>query len=136
MKKQNLSLAFILGAVAGGVAMLFMPSDKQKKSKKLIEEKAAQVKKGLIELYDREEVQAIFGMDSETVGRNLMQARKLLDSQLKVLQEKVEAVDKTQYVALVNRVVASIEKQGELTKMQLKKLEEHLKEQYGKPEKK
>ena len=136
MKKSNMSLAFILGAVAGGVAMLFMPSDKQKKGKKIIEEKASQVKKGLIELYDREEVQAIFGMDSETVGRNLMQARKLLDSQLKVLKEKVEAVDKTQYVALVNRVVASIEKQGELTKVQLKKLEEHLKEQYGKPEKK
>jgi hypothetical protein len=136
MKKQNMSLAFILGAVAGGVAMLFMPSDKQKKGKKIIEDKASQVKKGLIELYDREEVQSIFGMDSEVVGKNLVQARKQVAAQLKTLKTKVDAVDKTQYVALVNRVIASIEKQGELTKMQLKKLEKHLNDQYDKPEKK
>ncbi len=112
------------------------PRINKKKGKKIIEQKAAQVKKGLVELYDREEVQAIFGMDSEAVGRNLMQARKLVNSKLEVLKAKVDAVDKTQYVALVNQVIASIEKQGELTKVQLKKLEEHLKDQYGKTEKK
>lgn len=136
MKKQNTSLAFVLGAIAGGVAMLFMPSDKQKKGKKLIEEKANEVKKGLIELYDREEVQQIFGMDSETVGRNLMQARKLVAKQLPKLKAKVDQIDKTQYAQVVNQVVETIERQGELTKTQLKKLEAHLKEQYGKHEKK
>ena len=136
MKKSNMSLAFILGAVAGGVAMLFMPAEKQKKGKKIIEDKASQVKKGLIELYDREEVQSIFGMDSEAVGRNLMQARKQVATQLEALKAKVDTVDKTQYVALVNRVIASIEKQGELTKIQLRKLEKHLNDQYGKQEKK
>ncbi len=135
MKQSKTSLAFLLGAMAGGIAMLFMPQEKQKKGKKLIEEKAGEVKQGLIELYDREEVQHIFGMDSEMVGKTLVEARKQVNAKLKTLKAKVKSIDKTHYEAIVNRVIASIEQQGELTKAQVKKLEAHLKEQYTKPEK-
>ena len=131
-KKNNLGLAFLIGAAAGAVATLFMPDKQREQSKKFIQDKAKKINEKLREVDQIDTALKVFDSKSKEAVGHIENARDMLVDQLSKLKGTVDEIDKDKYSEVVNQVVNQLKKTANLTTIQIKKLTTYLENDYKK----
>ena len=131
-KRNNLGLAFLIGAAAGAIATLFMPDKQREQSKKFIAEKTKLLESKLREVDQIDAALKVFDSKSKDAVQYIDKARSMLIVQLSKLKGAVDEIDKDKYSAVVSQVVDQLKKSANLTANQVKKLTSYLEEDYKK----
>ena len=118
MSNKKWGSMFLLGALVGGVATLFMPKEKQEKSKKLIESKSKELQAGIIKSLDNEQVQKVLGKNKEEI--------EVLIKNVKSHVDKLIAKGKGAKAVKVDALLDSLYEEKILTKKQIKAIKEYL----------
>ena len=124
--------AFILGAVVGSVAALFMPRDKQETVKKKVSANAKKLKKVLVKTYDSDQVQQIFGKDSKEIHKVYQNVRAELSERLDTAGHAIGNINKAKYSKVVKEMIADLKEETALPTKQLNLLKKYLVEDYNK----
>lgn len=135
MKARNAGIIFMLGALVGGIAAIFMPDDKRKKSKKFIEDNTKMIADKLRENDTTAAAMKVFDSKSKQAVAAIEKSRVELVKQLNKLKVAVDKIDKAKYQKAVEQTVSQLKDAGTITAKQVGKLTSYLKSDYEKLQK-
>lgn len=121
MSKKS-GLAFLVGATAGALAILFMPEKKRKQAQKQLSKGIASIKENLEKVTSDKRVVEIFGKFNEESQKILTQTK----SELAKMVDQVKDLDEGKYANIVDKVILKIKQGSDLTVDQLTKLKQEI----------
>lgn len=131
-KKSPFGLGLIFGAVAGGLAGLFLSPKSGKENREAVMKTASQLKKMWDEGTLDEKVKEIFGEASEATKKFYLEKRDEVIDKISEIKENVKNLDKEKYLKIVDDVTKEAKKEARYADRIIDKLKSHLGEDWKK----
>lgn len=124
-KKVSLKTGLLIGAVLGGVAAYFLTPRTGKENREMAAQKLKELQKMLKDKDIDDIVKEIYGKASDEGKKAFISARNDISERLADMKETIGDVDKGKYVELVDDVIARLQKEGDMAKDHVMKLQDY-----------
>lgn len=122
-KKTSLKIGLVLGAVLGGLATLFLSPRSGKENRELAAKKLEELKILLKDKNIDEIVKEIYGKVTDEGKKLYVKARDDISAKLAEMQDVLGEIDREKYADLVKDVMERLQKEKEVAKDHVEKLQ-------------
>ena len=133
-KPNKFGLGLILGAIAGGVAALFLTPTTGEENRELVAKKIKEIEKLLEEEHLDRKVKEIFGEVTTEAKELYVKAKKELVKKLAALKETVASIDREKYEEAVKETINILKKEVKREAKDMEKLKDELMKEWKKLE--